>query len=255
MNANNDGEHNILAGRSALVTGAARRVGAAIARRLHGAGMDLSLHYRRARAEAEALAGELDAGRPGSVQLLQAELLETHRLGDLVARAVAHRGRLDLLVNNASGFYPTPLATATEAQWEDLLGSNLKAPFFLCQAAAPYLAASGGCIVNIVDIHAERPLPGHPVYSIAKAGLAMLTRALALELAPRVRVNGVAPGAILWPEAGADPQRQVRVLSRVALGRLGTPEDIARAVLFLAGDAGYVTGQVLAVDGGRSLSM
>ncbi len=255
MKADGHGEDTIVTGHAALVTGAARRVGAAIARCLHGAGMDLSLHYRRARAEAEALAEELEARRPGSVQLLSGDLLETSRLADLAARATEHWGRLDLLVNNASGFYPTPLSTVTEAQWDELMGSNLKGPFFLSQAAAPFLAASGGCIVNIVDIHAERPLPGHPVYSIAKAGLAMLTRALAMELAPRVRVNGVAPGAILWPEAGTDPQRQAQVLSRVALGRLGSPEDIARAVLFLARDAGYITGQVLAVDGGRGLSI
>jgi pteridine reductase len=215
--------------------------------------MHVVLHYRGSRAQAEALAAELDAVRAGSSTLLQADLLEHAALARLVAAAHAARGRLDLLVNNASAFYPTPLGQVTEAHWDELLGSNLKAPFFLAQAAAPHLADRHGCIVNLVDIHAEWPLAGHPVYSIAKAGMAMLTRALARELGPAVRVNGIAPGAILWPAAGLEPTAQQAILARTPLGRRGDPEEIARVVLFLVRDAGYVTGQVLAVDGGQSV--
>lgn len=244
-----------LAGRSALITGAARRIGAAIARRLHGAGMDLSLHYRGSRAAAEQLAAELEAIRPDSVQLLHADLLDTARLPALVEDCVARWGRLDVLVNNASRFYPTPLDTATEAQWDELMGSNLKAPFFLARAAAPQLRAHRGTIVNLVDIHAERPREGHPIYSAAKAGLQSLTRSLARELRPEVRVNAIAPGAILWAEGGDDPDTRRTILERVALNRPGDPDDIARAVLFLVRDGGYITGQTLAVDGGRTLYM
>jgi pteridine reductase len=242
-----------LDGQAALVTGGARRIGAAIARRLHAAGMDITLHYRASAEAAEALAAELDGHRPGSVTLLCADLLDDAAPAKLVADAHATRGRLDLLVNNASAFYPTPVAEATPAQWDELLGANLRAPFFLAQAALPHLAASGGSIVNIVDVHAERPLAGHAVYSVAKAGLAMLTRALARELGPEVRVNGVAPGAILWPEAGLPETEREAILARTVLDRLGDPDDIARAVLFLHRDAGYVTGQVLPVDGGQSV--
>lgn len=244
-----------LAGRSVLITGAARRIGAAIARRLHGSGMNLNLHYRHSRAEAERLAAELEATRPDSVQLLQADLLDTARLPELVDACVERWGRLDVLVNNASSFYPTPLDTATEDQWDELLGSNLKAPFFLARAAVPQLRAHHGAIVNLVDIHAERPREGHPIYSAAKAGLQNLTRSLARELRPEVRVNAVAPGAILWAEGGDDPDTQRAILERVALNRLGDPDDIARAVLFLVRDGGYITGQTLAVDGGRNLFM
>ncbi len=244
-----------LAGCSVLITGAARRIGAAIARRLHGAGMNLNLHYRHSRAEAEQLAAELEATRPDSVQLLQADLLDTARLPELVDACVERWGRLDVLVNNASSFYPTPLDTATEDQWDELLGSNLKAPFFLARAAVPQLRAHHGAIVNLVDIHAERPREGHPIYSAAKAGLQSLTRSLARELRPEVRVNAVAPGAILWAEGGDDPDTQRAILERVALNRLGDPDDIARAVLFLVRDGGYITGQTLAVDGGRNLFM
>ncbi|ROR34520.1 pteridine reductase [Inmirania thermothiophila] len=237
----------------ALVTGAAHRIGACIARTLHGAGYRVLLHHHRSAAAAAALAAELAAARPDSARTARADLLETARLPALVEGALAHWGRLDLLVNNASAFFPTPVGSVTEADWERLLGTNLKAPFFVAQAAAPHLAAAGGSIVNIVDIHAERPLAGHPVYSIAKAGLAALTRALARELGPAVRVNGVAPGAILWPEQGVDPERMRLLLARTPLGRTGSPEDVARAVLFLARDAPYVSGQILAVDGGRSV--
>lgn len=242
-----------LAGQVALVTGAAHRIGAAIARRLHAAGMQVVIHYRSSATGAEALARRLEESRPGSCATLRADLLDPDALAPLVAEAAAAFGRLDLLVNNASSFYPTPFASATTAQWDELLGTNLRAPFFLAQAALPHLRATRGSIVNIVDIHAERPLPGHPVYSIAKAGLAMLTRALARELGPEVRVNGVAPGAILWPEAGLSPEEQEAILQRAVLGRLGDPDDIARAVLFFHRDAGYVTGHVLPVDGGQSV--
>lgn len=237
-----------------LITGAARRVGAEIARTLHAAGANLLLHYRSSAPEAEALAAELNALRPKSALALRRDLRDTAGLTDLVAEAVAHFGRLDALVNNASSFFHTPVGAIDEAAWEDLVGSNLKGPLFLAQAAAPYLAETGGCIVNITDIHAERPLKGYPVYSIAKAGLLGLTRALALELAPRVRVNAVAPGAIEWPESEDHfpPAEQRAIIDHTLLKRTGTPADIARTVKFLIFDAPYVTGQVINVDGGRT---
>lgn len=242
-----------LAGKVALVTGAARRIGACIAHALHGAGADVVLHYRSSAEAARLLAEDLEAARPGSVHLVAADLADYAGLPQLIARAVSFGGRLDLLVNNASSFYATPLSTATEAQWDDLLGANLKGPFFLARAAAPHLSATGGSIVNLVDIHAERPLKNFPIYSIAKAGNAMMVKALARELGPEVRVNGIAPGAILWPEEGMSDTRRDEILARTALGRPGTPEDIARTLLFLVCDAGYITGQVIAVDGGRTL--
>lgn len=238
---------------SVLITGAAHRIGAVTARTLHAHGFNIALHYRHSSSAAEALASELNGLRPGSVTTLQADLHDTAALPALVERAAAAWGRLDVLVNNASSFYPTPVGEVDEAQWEELIGSNLKAPFFLAQAAAPLLSAHHGAIVNIVDIHAERPLKNHPVYSVAKAGLVMLTRALARELGPRVRVNAVAPGAILWPEQGLTEDDKEDILERTALKRQGTPADIARAVLYLVRDADYMTGQVLTVDGGRSL--
>lgn len=237
----------------ALITGAAQRIGAQIARTLHGAGMKLVLHYRGSQSAAQALAAELNQSRADSATLLQADLSDTATLAPLVEAAVAHWGRLDALVNNASTFYPTPVGTVTLAQWQDLMDVNLKAPFFLAQAAAPLLTKSGGCIVNIADIHADRPLKGYPVYCMAKAGLVMMTRALARELGPAVRVNAVAPGAILWSEQGLDTAAQAGILARTALKRQGNPKDIASTVLFLIRDAEYITGQVLSVDGGRSL--
>lgn len=240
--------------KAALITGGARRIGAEIARRLHRGGYDLILHHRRSATEAEALRRELEAQRPDSVFTLQADLLETAGLAGMVHESAGFRGRLDLVVNNASSFYPTPLETVTEAQWDELMASNLKAPFFLARAAVDFLRPRRGCIVNLVDIYAERPLRGHPVYSIAKSGLAAMTRALAVELAPAVRVNGVAPGAILWPEHGLHPT-QSEILARIPMERAGSPADIAEAVWFLAECAPYVTGQILAVDGGRSLFM
>ncbi|MEW8506494.1 MAG: pteridine reductase [Candidatus Thiodiazotropha sp.] len=242
-----------LSGKCALITGAAHRIGAAIARRLHGEGMNILLHYRNSKANAERLKSELESQRGDSVWLLQADLQQTESYDFLLSRAADICQRLDLLVNNASSFYPTPLGSATEDAWEDLLGSNLKAPFFLSQAAAPLLYRSQGCIINLVDIHAERPLKDHPIYSVAKAGNAMLVKSLARELGPEIRVNGVAPGAILWPQQEIADGMQEQILQRTALKRAGTPEDIAQALLFLYRDAPYVTGQIIAVDGGRTL--
>lgn len=242
-----------LTGKWALITGAGRRVGAAIARSLHGQGVGVGIHYRGSAAPAEALASELNGARANSALTIQADLLETSRLGTLVDKVIAHAGRLDILVNNASSFYPTPLAGITEQQWTDLLGTNLKAPLFLAQAALPHLKSARGVIINIVDIHAVRPLKDHTMYGAAKAGLAFLTRALARDLAPDVRVNGVAPGAILWPEGGVSDQMREIVLKQIPLKRVGEPADIANCVLYLVRDAPYVTGQVIAVDGGRSV--
>lgn len=238
----------------ALVTGSARRIGAAIARRLHAEGYDLALHYLRSGAEMQALAAELESARPGSVLTLQADLCEFDRLPELVARTVGRFGRLDALVNNASSFQPTPIGMATPQQWDDLFGSNARAPFFLAQAAAPHLKAAGGAIVNLVDLYAERPLAGHTLYCMAKAALVMATRSLAVELAPEVRVNAIAPGAILWPENEAADSVQQAILARTPLARTGTPEEIAATVCWLLCGATYTTGQVINVDGGRILA-
>lgn len=237
----------------ALITGGGKRIGAAIARRLHQEGMNLILHYRSSDQEAHALQSELNAARGDSVVLIKGDLLDDHKISNLVQEAVNVHARLDVVVNNASTFYPTPLGKTTEQDWDDLIGTNLKAPYFLCQAAAPELARRGGCIINIADIYGERPLKQHPVYSIAKAGLIMLTRALARELAPEIRVNAVAPGAILWPENDRDRVAQQRIVSRTPLKRTGTAADIATTVLFLIRDADFVTGHVVPVDGGRSV--
>jgi pteridine reductase len=241
-----------LAGQAALVSGGARRVGAEIVRHLHAAGANLAIHCHHSRDEAQALAAELETQRPGSTLIVQADLLQIDTFPALIDQVTARFGGLQLLVNNASSFYPTAIGAITPAAWDDLMGTNLRAPLFLTQAAAPALRASGGLVVNIVDIHGMRPLPDYIVYSTAKAGLIHLTRALARELAPAVRVNAVAPGPVLWPEAGLDEARQAEIIGRTLLGRAGTPADIARAVRYFACDAPYVTGQVLAVDGGRS---
>ncbi len=237
-----------------LITGAARRVGATIARVLHAAGYDLALHCRASRAELDALIAELEHERPRSTLALQAELAEIKRLPTLVDATLARFGRLDGLVNNASAFYPTPLGTISAAQWDDLFAANARAPLFLAQAAATHLAATRGAIVNLIDIYAEQPLPQHSVYGMAKAALAMATRALALELAPDIRVNGVAPGAVLWPEAGKSDAERAELIARTPLQRSGTPEDVAGAVLWLLRDARFVTGQILRIDGGRALT-
>jgi pteridine reductase len=243
----------MLANKVVLITGAAHRIGATTARMLHAEGLNILLHYRNSRDAAESLQAELNAIRTDSVYLIQADLHDTAKLPALVEQAIQIWGRLDVLINNASSFYATPIGTVTESHWEDLIGSNLKAPFFLSQAAAPYLRQQHGCIVSIVDIHAERPLKEFPVYSMAKAGLVMLTKSLACELGPEVRVNAVAPGAILWPENLGENEKE-KIISRTFLKRQGTPDDIARAILYLIRDAGYMSGQVLTVDGGRSLN-
>ncbi len=235
-----------------LITGGARRVGAAIVRTLHAAGARIAIHHRASGAEADALAAELNASRPGSAILLQADLLDTAKLPALVDATLAAFGQLDVLINNASTFYPTAIGTVTETQWDDLLGTNLKAPLFLSQAAAPALARSQGLILNIVDIHALRPLKRFPVYCAAKAGLVMLTHSLARELGPQVRVNAIAPGPVMFPETGLTDDKKTDIIDRTLLKRPGSPDDIAKAVLFFAANAPYVTGQVLAVDGGRS---
>ena len=242
-----------LDGQVALVTGGARRVGAAIVRRLHAAGARVALHYRGSEADAEALEAELEAVRAGSAARVRRDLLEPNAAEALVAAVIERFGRLDVLVNNASIFYPRKIGRIEPRHWDELVGSNLRAPLFVAQAAAPHLKEARGVIVNITDIHAERPLKGFALYSVAKGGLAALTRSLALELAPEVRVNAVAPGAIAWPDDGKfDNAERQRIVATTPLGRIGTPADIAQAVHFLA-TAPFVTGHTLAVDGGRSV--
>ncbi len=236
-----------------LITGGARRVGATIVRHLHAQGLCIALHYRSSSLEARRLQEELQRRRPNSVLLLQAELLAVNKLEHMVQTVIDVWGRLDVLINNASSFYPTSIGKTTEQDWDDLLGTNLKAPFFLAQAAAPHLRKQQGCVINLADIHAERPLKNHPVYSIAKAGLIMATKALARELGPQVRVNAIAPGAILWPENEMDDLAKQRIIANTALKRHGEPMDIARTVWFLIHEASYITGQIIAVDGGRTL--
>jgi pteridine reductase len=242
-----------LTGKTAFITGAARRVGAEIARTLHSAGANTVLHYRSSSEDAEELARALNAARPGSAAVVSGDLLDTRDLPALAQSAVAAFGRLDILVNNASSFYPTPVGDITELDWDDLIGTNLKAPLFLTQAAAPALKDSQGVVINLCDIHGMRPLRRHPVYSAAKAGLIMLTRSLARELGPHIRVNGIAPGPVMWPEDGLDETVQAEIIGRTALKRPGSANDVARAALFFAAEAPYITGQILAVDGGRSV--
>lgn len=236
-----------------LITGGARRVGAHIVRALHGAGAQVLVHYRSSDAAAGALADELNRIRPDSAAIHGANLLDPGAADQMVGVTLREFGRLDVLINNASTFYPTPVGQITVEQWDDLMGSNLKIPLFLSQAAAPSLRSQRGLIINMVDIHALRPLKHHPVYSIAKAGLAMLTRSLARELGPDIRVNGIAPGPVLWPERDLNEDMKREIIAKTALKRPGTPQDIARTVLFLAHDAPYITGQIIAVDGGRSI--
>ncbi|HJP05375.1 MAG: pteridine reductase [Gammaproteobacteria bacterium] len=252
MNASITDNSTALDGQWVLITGAARRIGAAIAHALHAHGANIAVHYRDSADDAEQLANALNGGRASSALTVKADLLDSSGLAQLVEGVVEQTGRLDVLVNNASTFYATPLDEVTEKDWDDLLGTNLKAPLFLAKAAAPHLRETGGCIVNIVDIHAHRPLKNYPVYGPAKAGLAMLTRSLAKDLAPEIRVNGVSPGAILWPEDDMPAKVQQSIIKQIPMGRTGEPDDIARTVLFLVKDAPYVTGQIIAVDGGRS---
>lgn len=240
-----------------LVTGGAKRVGATICRRLHAQGARLIVHYRSSLGEAKTLCDDLNRQRADSAALVQADLLDTELLPDLVAKAVDRFGELYALINNASSFFPTPMQQCTMDSWHDLVGSNLQAPLFLAQAAAPYLKAQHGCIVNIVDIHTERPLKNYVIYNAAKGGLVALTKSLAVELAPEVRVNGVAPGPILWPVDGewSDESERQQIIASTLLKRCGEPEDIARTVQFLVADAPYITGQIVAVDGGRSIHL
>lgn len=238
--------------KTVLVTGAAARIGAAIARALHADGMNVVIHYFRSSAAADALCDSLNLLRPGSASSVCADLLQESQYRPVIEQAGDRHGRLDVLINNASAFFPTSIGGTTSMHWDELLGTNLKAPYFLAQEAAPALRRSGGCIVNLADIHADRPLRNYGVYSIAKAGLVMLTKVLAKELAPEVRVNAVSPGAVLWPEHLDEGLRE-RVISHTMLKRAGNPDDVVRAVRFLIRDAGYVTGQILTVDGGRTL--
>ncbi len=237
----------------ALITGAGKRIGACIACKLHQAGAGIAIHYNSSAEPAEELANRLNSIRANSAVTIQADLRDTQSLNTVLTSIVERIGRLDILVNNASSFYPTPLDSITEQQWEDLIGTNLKAPLFLSQAAEPYLRDSGGVIINIVDIHANRPLRNHALYGVAKAGLAMLTRTLARDLAPAIRVNGVSPGAILWPEDEMPDHVKDNIIGQVPMKRAGEADDIANCVLYLVRDAAYVTGQIIAVDGGRSI--
>lgn len=237
-----------------MVTGAAHRVGAELVRHLHQAGMDIILHYRSSEKDATSLADRLNAQRADSVKRLQGDLKEYQQIPKLIETAISLFGRIDILINNASSFYPTDLKQIDENIWEDLIGVNLKAPLFLTKAIAPHLKNNKGCIINIVDIHADRPLKDFPVYCIAKAGLAMLTKSMARELAPDVRVNGIAPGAIIWPEVPQYEGMHEEIISRTALKREGNSSDIADTALFLIDNANYITGQIITVDGGRTLS-
>lgn len=239
----------------AIVTGSARRLGAAIAGLLHERGLDVLIHYRNSASEADSLAGHFNRKRAGSAETIGIDLAERDAPGRIAAAALERFGRIDVLINNASAFFPSPVEQADQAQFDALIDSNLRAPFFLSQACAPSLEANRGAIVNMVDIHAMVPMPRHALYSQAKAGLLMQTRALARDLAPAIRVNGVAPGAILWPENDQSPEAAEAIVERIPMGRPGQPEDIAGAVAFLALDAPYITGQILAVDGGRLLNM
>lgn len=238
-----------------LITGAAKRIGRSMAKCLHAKGFFVAIHHRNSASEAEQLRQELEQIRPDSVLVLQAELSEFDRLPEIIAKTVGRFGRLDALVNNASSFFPTPIGTTQDSDWQKLFASNAWAPFFLSQAAAPHLQASKGSIVNIVDIYAERPLQQHTVYCMAKAALAAMTKSLAKELAPHVRVNGIAPGAILWPETGKAETEKNAMLANTPLQRAGSPEDIAEAVRWLIQDAHYSTGEIIRVDGGRHLNI
>lgn len=242
---------NSLTGKVALITGGAHRIGASIARYLHAEGMNLVIHYRNSQDAAHQLQKELHSERPDSVVLVRGNLLTNGVLSNLVFETTESFGRLDVLINNASTFYPTPIGQASEKEWDDLIGTNLKAPFFLSQAAASALIENEGCIVNIADIYGDRPLKNHTIYSAAKAGLIMMTKSLARELGPKVRVNAVAPGVILWPEGQLDDMAKHRIIASTPLKRSGNPDDVARTVLFLVRDAEFITGQIMAVDGGR----
>lgn len=236
-----------------LITGAAKRIGAACAKQLHSEGCNVFLHYRQSKSEMETLCEQLNNQRSGSARMLQADLLSLDELKNLANEAQSAWGGVDVLINNASTFYPLIVNEVTEKHWDEMLGTNLKAPFFLAQALSESLAKNQGCIINIIDIHAERGLKSYPVYSVAKGGLATMTKVLAKELAPQIRVNGVSPGAILWPENDCSSADKEKILQRVALKKTGQPEDIAKTVQFLIQSADYITGQIISVDGGRML--
>ncbi len=242
-------------GKVALITGGAKRIGAETTRTLHAAGLNVVIHYRSSRQQADELCYELNQVREDSAAIVQADLDDDTSYGQLIEDSVEVWGRLDVLVNNASSFFPTPVGTITLDNWHNLMNSNLKAPLFLSQAATPFLRETQGCIINMVDIHAFRPMKKHPVYCAAKAGLAMLTQSLARELGPEIRVNGIGPGAILWPDNDMDETTKNFIIERTALKRHGEPKDIAKAILFLVRDAGYITGHIIPVDGGRSLNI
>jgi pteridine reductase len=242
-----------LDGKWVLITGAGKRIGACIAQTLHAAGANIVVHYRASAEPASALAGTLNGIREHSAITVGTDLTDTAKLPGMVEHIISQTGQLDALINNASSFYPTPVGGITEAHWDDLMGTNLKAPLFLSQAVAPHLQKTGGTIINMIDVHSTRPLRDHAVYGPAKAGLAMLTRSLARDLAPEIRVNGVSPGAILWPDDGMPDSVKQNVLKQVPMKRAGDPTDIAECVLYLVRDAGYITGQIIAVDGGRSI--
>lgn len=239
--------------KTVLITGAARRVGAHVARVLHGQGMRLIIHYRNSAQDARLLADELNEKRTNSAAIIQGDLLAIDKLPKLIEQAAEFFNGLDVLINNASSFYPTPVGQATEEQWQDLMGANLKAPFFLSQAAAPFLKKRHGCIVNMADIHGYRPMKNHAIYNIAKAGNVMMTKTLARELGPEIRVNGIAPGAILWPENEIEEKVKSRIVESTPLKKMGSPDDIAKTILFLIRDADFITGQIIPVCGGRSV--
>lgn len=241
-----------LSGKCAIVTGAAKRIGSSIAELLHANGVDIAVHYHSSARQADELCIKLNAQRRESARSFAADISRAGAASALIASVVDWHGGLNFLINNASSFFPTPLGEISEDDWSDLMGSNLKGPLFLAQEAAPHLTATSGSIVNIIDIHASKPLRNHVVYGSAKAGLAMLTKSLARELAPDVRVNGVAPGAIAWPNEGLSAETRKKIVSQIPLGRTGEPKDIAECVLFLVRDASYSTGSVIAIDGGRS---
>ena len=236
----------------ALITGSAKRVGATIAQHLHAQGYSVIIHYNQSKTEADSLTRLLNQQRSGSAYCLQADLNNMNDVTRLAEAALQQYGKIDLLVNNASSFFPTPIQDSSQSQWDTLINSNLRAPYFLCAALSNALQDSKGCVINMIDIHAQRGLPGHPIYSIAKAGLEMMTKSLAKELAPNIRVNGVSPGAILWPEADLSSEAKQAIVDKTLLGEIGQASDLAEAVYYLA-NASYITGQILSVDGGKSL--
>ena len=239
----------------AFVTGSSKRIGAATVRLLHEANYNVIIHCRSSRQEADELANDLNKQRVNSANVIQGDLNDEKIYDTLIDQAYHFWGRLDVLINNASSFFPTPVGSITMENWDNLVNSNMKAPLFLSQAAIPYLKKTHGCIINMIDVHGQRPMKEHPVYCAAKAGLAMLTMSLAKELGPEIRVNGVAPGAILWPESDMNEKTKNIILERTSLKRPGQPLDIAKTILFLVKDADYITGQIIAVDGGRSINI